>query len=218
MLFRDRRDAGHKLAWALNHYAGRNDVLVLGLPRGGVPVALEVARLLRAPLDVLVVRKLGVPGHEELAMGAIASGGARVMNDALVRQLGVSEASIEHVARVEGEELTRRERAFRGTRPPLDVAGLAVIVVDDGIATGATMRSAVTSLKAAGAANVVAAVPVAAEDAVHLLRAEADEVVCLATPEPFLSVGQWYEEFGQTSDDEVRAALRAATEPVPDED
>ena len=218
MLFRDRRDAGRKLAWALNHYAGRNDVLVLGLPRGGVPVALEVARLLRAPLDVLVVRKLGVPGHEELAMGAIASGGARVMNDALVRQLGVSEASIEHVARVEGEELTRRERAFRGTRPPLDVAGLAVIVVDDGIATGATMRSAVTSLKAAGAANVVAAVPVAAEDAVHLLRAEADEVVCLATPEPFLSVGQWYEEFGQTSDDEVRAALRAATEPVPDED
>lgn len=218
MLFRDRRDAGRKLAWALNHYAGRNDVLVLGLPRGGVPVALEVARLLRAPLDVLVVRKLGVPGHEELAMGAIASGGARVMNDALVRQLGVSEASIEHVARVEGEELTRRERAFRGARPPLDVAGLAVIVVDDGIATGATMRSAVTSLKAAGAANVVAAVPVAAEDAVHLLRAEADEVVCLATPEPFLSVGQWYEEFGQTSDDEVRAALRAATEPVPDED
>lgn len=218
MLFRDRRDAGRKLAWALERYTGRNDVLVLGLPRGGVPVALEVSRMLRAPLDVLVVRKLGVPGHEELAMGAIASGGARVMNDTLVRQLGISEASIEHVARVEGEELTRRERAFRGARPPLDVAGLAVIVVDDGIATGATMRSAVTSLKAAGAANVVAAVPVAAEDAVHLLRAEADEVVCLATPEPFLSVGQWYEEFGQTSDDEVRAALRAATEPVPDED
>ncbi len=216
MLFRDRQDAGRKLAWALNRFAGRDDVVVLGLPRGGVPVALEVARMLRAPLDVLVVRKLGVPGHEELAMGAIASGGARVMNDALVRQLGISEASIEHVARIEHEELTRRERAFRGTGPPLDVTDRTVIVVDDGVATGATMRSAVASLKQAGAKRVVVAVPVAAVDAERLLRREADEVVCLGTPEPFLSVGQWYEEFGQTNDDEVRAALRAAHAPSPD--
>lgn len=216
MLFRDRQDAGRKLAWALNRFAGRDDVVVLGLPRGGVPVALEVARMLRAPLDVLVVRKLGVPGHEELAMGAIASGGARVMNAALVRQLGISEASIEHVARIEHEELTRRERAFRGTGPPLDVTDRTVIVVDDGVATGATMRSAVASLKQAGAKRVVVAVPVAAVDAERLLRREADEVVCLGTPEPFLSVGQWYEEFGQTNDDEVRAALRAAHAPYPD--
>ena len=216
MLFRDRQDAGRKLAWALNRFAGRDDVVVLGLPRGGVPVALEVARMLRAPLDVLVVRKLGVPGHEELAMGAIASGGARVMNDALVRQLGISEASIEHVARIEHEELTRRERAFRGTGPPLDVTDRTVIVVDDGVATGATMRSAVASLTQAGAKRVVVAVPVAAVDAERLLRREADEVVCLGTPEPFLSVGQWYEEFGQTNDDEVRAALRAAHAPSPD--
>lgn len=215
MLFRDRQDAGRKLAWALHRFTGQSDVLVLGLPRGGVPVALEVARHLRAPLDVLVVRKLGVPGHEELAMGAIASGGARVMNAELVRELGISDATVEHVTKVEHAELVRRELAFRGARPPLDVARRTVIVVDDGVATGATMRSAVAALQVAGAARVVVAVPLAASDALHHLRGEADEVVCLSTPEPFLSVGQWYEAFGQTSDDEVRACLRASTEPVP---
>jgi len=210
MQFENRREAGRQLARQLLAYRGRADVLVLGLPRGGVPVAAEVALGLGAPLDVLVVRKLGVPGHEELAMGAVASGGARVLNDAVVRDLRIAPATIERVAERERAELQRRERAFRGDRPPPEVAGRTVIVVDDGIATGATMRSAVAALRTSGPERVVVATPVAAPEAVALLRGEAHEVVCLHTPESFLAVGRWYRDFPQTSEDEVRSLLQAA--------
>jgi len=212
MIFRDRKDAGRQLAARLKAYADHPDVLVLALPRGGVPVAYEVAQELDAPLDVFLVRKLGVPGHEELAMGAIASGGVRVINDEVVRYLGIPEVVIDAVAANEQRELERRERAYRGDRPVPDVIGQTVILIDDGLATGATMRAAIASLRQAAAARVIAAVPVGAMSTCRKIGQEADELVCLHTPEPFYGVGQWYSDFSQTSDEEVLALLaRAAT-------
>jgi putative phosphoribosyl transferase len=204
----DRAEAGRRLARRLGEYAGREDVIVLGLPRGGVPVAFEVAAALRAPLDLMVVRKLGTPGQEELAMGAIGSGGARVLNEEIVAQLGLSDAAIERVEARERRELARREEAYRGERPPPELAGRCVILVDDGLATGATMRAAIAALRPLHPARIVVAVPVAPPDVVARLRREADEVVCPETPEPYVAVGRWYVEFSQTGDDEVRELLR----------
>lgn len=206
--FRDRAEAGRDLAALLREYAGREDVVVLGLPRGGVPVAREVARELGAPLDVFMVRKLGVPGHEELAMGAIASGGVRVMNPEVVRTLRIPESAIERTVAQEVRELERRERMFRGDRPAPDLRGRTVILVDDGLATGATMRAAVAALRDLGPARIVVAVPVGSPEACEDFRHVADEVVCALTPSPFQAVGLWYENFGQTTDAEVQAALR----------
>jgi putative phosphoribosyl transferase len=201
--FADRADAGRRLASALSEFAGRDDVLVLGLPRGGVPVAFEVARALRAPLDVYLVRKLGVPGHEELAMGAIASGGTRVVDERVVGELGIAEEAIAAVAATEQRELERRERLYREGRPPPAVEGRAAILIDDGLATGSTMRAAAAALRERSPARVIAAVPVAPPETVRRLAPEVDELVCLATPEPFYAVGLWYEQFGQTSDEEI---------------
>ena len=209
MMFRDRADAGRALAERLAHYRGR-PVRVLGLPRGGIPVAYEVAKALAAPLDVFVVRKLGVPGHEELAMGAIASGGIRIVNRDVVRSLGIDAATIDRVAMAEQAELERREAAYRSGRPPLDVAGATVILVDDGLATGSTMRAAVAAIREQGPDKVVVAVPVAAPPTRDELAREVDEIVCVATPEPFLAVGRFYEDFDQTTDDEVHALLDEA--------
>ncbi len=206
-LYRDRVDAGVRLAESLSAYANRPDVVVLGLPRGGVPVAGQVARALRAPLDVFCVRKLGVPGDEELAMGAIATGGVVVVNDRVVSELGVPEHMLAGVAAAEREELERQERAYRGDRAPAPLAGRTVLVVDDGLATGATMRAAVQAVRAAGPSRVVVAVPVAAAETCRSLAADADEVVCALAPEDFRSVGGWYEDFSSTSDDEVRRCL-----------
>lgn len=208
--FRDRKAAGRVLANKLMGFAGAPDLVVLALPRGGVPVAYEVARGLGAPLDVFVVRKLGVPGHEELAMGAIASGGARVLNDDVLSALGISEHVVDIVASIEARELARRERAYRGGRPPLDVRGSTVIVVDDGLATGSTMRAAILALRARGPARIIAAAPVAAAPVCERLKADADVVVCAVIPERFQAVGIWYEDFSQTSDEEVRALLESA--------
>lgn len=207
MLFRDRADAGRRLAERLRHYAGRTDVLVLGLPRGGVPVASEVARELGAPLDVFLVRKLGFPGQEELAMGAIASGGSRVLNRSLLRRLHVPEETVNSVAARELCELERRESAYRGTRPPQSVRGRTVILVDDGLATGATMHVAAAALRGKDPARIVVAVPVAAASSCEAFADVVDEVVCAETPEPFMAVGQWYEDFSQTTDEEVRRLL-----------
>jgi len=209
-VFRNRREAGRRLARVLGEYANRPDVLVLALPRGGVPVGYEVAQALHAPLDVFVVRKLGVPGHEELAMGAIASGGVRVLNDEVVRMLDMPEAAIDAVARDEQLELERRESLYRDGRPPVDVRGRTVLLVDDGLATGSTMRAAVKALRAQQPARIVVAVPTAAAQTCDELRREADEVVCPSTPEPFRAVGLWYEDFSQTSDDEVHDLLARA--------
>ena len=205
--YSDRVEAGRELAEALSDYAGRDGVLVLGLPRGGVPVAFEVAESLGAELDVMVVRKLGTPGQPELALGAIASGGGRVLNDDLVRQLGISESAIEQVEGRERTELARRETAYRGARADFDLRGRTVILVDDGLATGATMRAAVAATRRLEPQALVVAVPVAPSDTVAKLRREADDVVCLATPEPFMAVGSWYRDFAQTGDDEVRDLL-----------
>jgi putative phosphoribosyl transferase len=212
--FMDRTDAGRRLAAALSGYAHRPDVLVLALPRGGVPVAFEVARALDVPLDIFIVRKLGVPGHEELAMGAIASGGVRLVDEAIVRQLPISEQDIEAVAKAEQTELERRERQYRGARPLPDVAGRTVILVDDGLATGATMRVAVAALRQEHPARIVVAVPVAPPETCATLRREADEVVCAVIPEPFHAVGLWYEDFTQTTDDEVHDLLERARHEV----
>lgn len=209
-LFEDRRDAGEQLSRALSGYRDQPDVLVLALPRGGVPVAREVAASLQAPLDVLIVRKLGVPGQEELAFGALASGGALVLNRDLIKQLRLSEAQLARVQREEERELERREHLYRGDRPALEVRGRTVIVVDDGAATGATMRVALRALKELEAERVVAAVPVAPQEVYLQLQHEADEVVCLSTPSNFGSVGQWYQLFEQTSDSEVREILAAS--------
>lgn len=195
------------MAGALKSYAGREDVVVLGLPRGGVPVAAQVARELGAPLDVLVVRKLGAPGQEELAIGAIGEGGVRVLNTGLVRSLGLSQADIDRMAARETRELERRVTVYRGAHEALDVADKIVLVVDDGVATGETMRAGLRALRARGAAKIVAAAPVGAADSVASLEADADEVVVLEAPEWFSAVGQWYEDFGQTSDAEVRDLL-----------
>lgn len=209
--FPDRTDAGRRLAASLTSYQGRSDVLVFALPRGGVPVAFEVARSLKAPLDIFLVRKLGVPGHEELAMGAIASGGVIVVNEEVVRALGIREETIARVAEGEQRELRRREEAYRGSRSSPEVKGRTVILVDDGLATGSTMRAAVAALRRQDPARVVVAVPVAAPSTCDEFRAEVDEIVCVATPEPFLAVGRWYEDFSQTSDEEVRALLAQAS-------
>src|SRR5215213_5984229 len=202
--FDDRQDGGRRLANALRRYAGREDVIVLGLPRGGVPVAAEVARALGAPLDVFLVRKLGVPGREELAFGAIASGGARVLNRDVVATLGIDERTIEEVAAREQAELERRAEAYRGTAEPPDVRGRTAILVDDGLATGASMRAAVEALRGLVPERVVVAVPAAARQTRDDLAREVDEVVCLLTPEPFFAVGMWYRDFSETTDDDVR--------------
>ncbi|HHH48449.1 MAG TPA: phosphoribosyltransferase [Gammaproteobacteria bacterium] len=209
----NRRVAGQALAEALKSYAGRDDVIVLALPRGGVPVAAEVARALGVPLDVMLVRKLGLPGHPELAMGAIASGGVRVMNDDVVRRLSVSPAAIEAVAEAEGRELARRERVYRGERPWPDLRGRCVILVDDGLATGATMHAAIDAVRAQQPACIVVAVPVAPPDTVRTLEALVDEVVCPLQPQSFMAIGQWYQDFTQTSDDEVITLLDELAKP-----
>jgi predicted phosphoribosyltransferase len=209
--FRNRHEAGKALASELaRRIPEREDLLVLALPRGGVPVGYEIACELGAPLDVFVVRKLGVPGQEELAMGAIASGGARVVNDEVIGPLRISGDSIERVARQEQQELERREHLYRGSLPPLDVRGRTVIVVDDGLATGSTMRVAVQALRKMDPARIVVAVPVAAASTYASFRAEGVEIVCLRTPEPFHAVGLWYEDFSQTEDEEVHELLRRA--------
>jgi predicted phosphoribosyltransferase len=210
-MFIDRFDAGRQLAERLGHYAGRDDVIVLALPRGGVPVGYEVARSLGAPLDVFLVRKLGTPGHEELAMGAIASGGVRVLNEGLVRQLGLTDRQVDVAAAEEQEELDRREHAYRDDRPPPAVGGKTVILVDDGLATGSTMRAAVQAVRRLGPMRVVVAVPVGAADTCERLGQVADEVVCALVPESFMAVGMWYEDFTQTTDEEVRDLLERAT-------
>lgn len=208
--FKDRREAGRRLAEDLREYADREDVVVLGLPRGGVPVAFEVARALDAPLDVFLVRKLGVPSRPELAMGAIASGGVRILNEDLVAQLGITQDAIARVAADEQEELERRERAYRGDRGELDLGGRTVLLVDDGLATGSTMSAAVAAVEARNPDHLVVAVPVAAGETCESFRDSVDAVVCSITPEPFRAVGEWYEQFSQTTDDEVRALLERA--------
>jgi erythromycin esterase-like protein/predicted phosphoribosyltransferase len=211
--FRNRSEAGRPLAERLSRYAGRDDVIVLGLPRGGVPVAYEVARELDVPLDVYLVRKLGVPGHEEFAFGAIATGGVRVLNKELIEQLGLPAEWIEAIDAKERRELERRERAYRGDRPPPDLAGRTVILVDDGLATGSTMLAALQAVRLDDPARVLAAVPVAAPEVCEALKAVADEVVCAVTPQPLRAVGLWYEDFSETSDEQVRDLLARARRP-----
>jgi predicted phosphoribosyltransferase len=208
--FRDRHDAGRKLAQELLHYASRSDVIILALPRGGVPVAYEVARALNVPLDIFVVRKLGLPSQEELAIGAIAPGGIRVLNDEIIHALHIPKEVIEQVAQRELQELQRRERDYRGDRPALEVRDQTIILIDDGLATGASMRAAIFGLRARRAARIVVAVPAAAREACEALQFEVDEIVCVITPEPFYGVGQAYEDFSQTTDDEVRMLFQAA--------
>jgi predicted phosphoribosyltransferase len=207
--FADRNDAGRRLAEGLTRYAGRSDVVVLGLPRGGVPVAYEVAQALKVPLDVFLVRKLGVPGHEELAMGAIASGGARVLNPEVLIAGRLTEEEVERVAARERERLERQEEIYRGSRPSRQLAGTTVILVDDGLATGATMRAAIQALRSGGVARIVVAVPVAPAQTCEALTDEVDEVVCPCRPEPFTAVGLWYRDFSPISDEEVRQLLSA---------
>lgn len=207
MIFQNRIDAGQKLAEKLAEYASRDDVLILALPRGGVPVGFEVAQALGAPLDVFLVRKLGVPGHEELAMGAIASGGVRVLNHRTIQYLRIPESAIDAVAQNEQRELERREKAYRKNRPAPDVQGKIVILIDDGLATGATMRAAAVALKQMNPAKIVVAVPVAAIETCREFEQEVDAIICAITPEPFYGVGLWYRDFSQTTDDEVRELL-----------
>jgi len=215
MGYKNRSDAGKRLAAKLQIYAGRPDVVVLGLPRGGIPVAFEVARTLQLPLDVFVVRKMGVPGHEELAMGAIASGGIRVLNEDVVRSLNISRETIESVEKAQSEELKRREQLYRGNRPGLDVRDLTILLVDDGLATGATMRAAVQALRRQKPVSIIVAVPAAAPEACEELGEEADDIVCAITPDPFFSVGSWYQDFSQTTDEEVGQLLYLARKSEP---
>jgi len=210
MIFRDRQDAGRRLAARLLKYAGRSDLVVLALPRGGVPVAFEVAQQMQAPLDIFLVRKLGVPGHEELAMGAIASGDTRVINEDIVSYLQIPGEIIEAVAADERRELERRERAYRNGRPAPPVKDRVVILIDDGLATGSTMRAAAAALRKQDPSRIVVAVPVAPAEACEALQTEVDEVICSATPEPFHGVGLWYDNFEQTTDEEVRELLYRA--------
>lgn len=212
MLFRDRAEAGRMLAKKLMKYAGRPDVLVLALPRGGVPVAYEVARALHAPLDIFLVRKLGLPGREELAMGAIASGGVLVLNNDVVRALNIPEHVMQSVAEEERLELQRRERLYRGDRPAVNVRGRTVILIDDGLATGSSMRAAMAALRQQGPARIVVAVPVGPPETCAEFQGEADEAVCALTPEPFYAVGLWYQNFSQTTDEEVRELLERAAD------
>src|SRR3979411_748170 len=212
-LFRDRREAGRLLAEKLAAYANRPDVLVLACPRAGVAVAVGGARALGAPLDVLVVRKLGVPGYEELAMGAVATGGVRVLNDQIVDRLGIPDHLIDAVAAREQQELSRRELLYRGGRPPPNIRGRTVILVDDGLATGATMHAAIQALRQQQPARIVVAVPTASPETCEEMRAEVDDVICAITPEPFHAVGLWYQDFSQTTDEEVRELLARRTTP-----
>jgi len=207
MLFQDRTDAGRELAAKLRDYADRPDVLVLALPRGGVPVAAVVADELNAPLDVFVVRKLGVPFQPELAMGAIATGGVRVLNEDVVRMLNIPDDVIDQVTIRERRELERRERDYRGERPPTDVRGKTVILIDDGLATGSTMRAAVEALREQRPAKIVVAVPVGAPETCDEIQHLADEAICARAPEPFHAVGMWYDDFSQTTDEEVHELL-----------
>ena len=213
--FVDRADAGRELARALNRFVGTPTLAVLALPRGGVPVAFEVARALRAPLDVFVVRKLGVPSHEELAMGAVASGGVWVINRDVVDTLRIPRERIEQAARAELAEIGPREAAYRDGRPPISVRGKTVILVDDGLATGSTMRAAVAAVRRESPEKIVVAVPTSSRDTCAEMRAEADEVVCAMTPEPFVAVGLWYRDFSQTTDGEVRELLARAASEIP---
>jgi putative phosphoribosyl transferase len=210
MRFRDRTDAGRQLAARLAAYAARDDVIVLGLPRGGVAVGIEVARSLRVPFDVFLVRKLGVPGHAELAMGAVAAGGVRVLSEELLRELAISNTVVDQVTARERLELERRDRLYRGDRPSPALTGRTVIVIDDGLATGSTMEAAVAALRQYQPASIVIAVPVGAPETCHRLKQVADEVVCVESPEPFTAVGLWYERFEQVSDAEVIDMLSRA--------
>jgi putative phosphoribosyl transferase len=212
MIYRNRIDAGRKLAQELVHYKDQPNVIVLALPRGGVPIGFEVAQALHAPLDIFLVRKLGVPGHEELAMGAIASGGVRVMNEQVMRMLPIPQKTVEAVAAEEERELARRERLYRDGRAAPDVRGKTVILVDDGLATGSTMRAAVMALRQLGPERIVVAVPVGSPDTCEEFQREADEAVCASTPDPFYAVGYWYADFEQTTDEEVRELLARAAE------
>ncbi len=215
MVFRNRTDAGRALARRLRPYADRPDVLILALPRGGVPVAYEVARTLHAPLDVFLVRKLGVPGQEELAMGAIASGGVRVLNQEVVNALQIPDEIIDSVAETEWRELERRERAYRDDRAWPDIRGRTIILIDDGLATGTTMRAAIAALRQQGPARIVVAVPVASATTCEEFHDLAEDVVCVQTPEPFFAVGAWYDDFTQTSDAEVHSLLDDAAREHP---
>lgn len=215
ILYRDRLEAGRILATKLTAYADRKDVVVLALPRGGVPVAFEVAKALQAPLDVFVVRKLGVPGHEELAMGAIATGGMYIVNEHVVHMLAIPDSVIEEVAEREQKELERREQLYRDDLPPPDVRDRTIILVDDGLATGSTMRAAVAALRKQHPAHIVVAIPVAAPVVRDEFKAEVDEIVCASTPEPFFGVGYWYEDFSQTSDEEVHDLLALSEQERP---
>jgi len=208
--FRDRRDAGRVLARKLSAYTGQTDVIVLALPRGGVPVAYEVALALHAPLDIFLVRKLGLPGREELAIGAIASGGIRVLNNDIIRALNVPEEVINIVARNESQELQRRERNYRGESSAPEVRDRKVILIDDGLATGASMRAAVVGVRAQHPARIIIAVPAAAPELCDAFQFEVDEMVCAMTPEPFYGLSRWYEDFSQTTDEEVRMFLKEA--------
>ena len=210
MYFKNRADAGRFLAQHLENYKNRPDMLVLGLPRGGVPVAYEVARELNAPLDVFIVRKLGVPGHEELAMGAIATGGVRILHEAVVRELCINEQTIALISKREERELERRERLYRGDRPAPVIEGRTVIIVDDGLATGSSMKAAVQALRQQKPARLIVAVPTAPAETCSQLRQIADEVVCSSTPEPFFAVGGSYMDFSQTTDEEVRHLIQRA--------
>ena len=209
MRFHDRKEAGQLLALELAHYKNRRDVLILALPRGGVPVAHEIASVLHCPLDVLVVRKLGVPGHEEMAMGAIATGGIRLINPDIISALGITPEAVEAVERKEEEELFRRERSYRGNRGPLDTNDKTIVLVDDGIATGATMQAAIASLRQRRVRKIIVASPVAPSSVALSLRRMADDVVMVMKPEDFGGVGRWYENFSQTSDEEVQQILEA---------
>jgi putative phosphoribosyl transferase len=211
MIFRNRADAGRRLVSRLQKYANRDDVIVLGVPRGGIPVAFEVATALNLPLDIFVLRKLGVPGHEELAFGAIGSGGVRVLNTGVLEQLGISDLDVAAVTRTEKEELERRERLYRGNRPPLDVHGQTVILIDDGIATGASLMAAIHALRQMKPAKVVVAIPVAPQATCYRLLREVDQLVCVEMPEPFYGVGHFYEDFSQVSDEEVNELLERAS-------
>ena len=213
-LFKDRRDAGKKLAQKLSAYASRSDVVILALPRGGVPVAYEVALTLNAPLDIFTVRKLGLPGHEELAMGAIATGGARVINQDVVRSFNVPQGVVEAVAKQELRELERRERAFRGDRMMREVHDKTAILIDDGLATGASMQAAIKGLRAKDPTRIVVAVPTAPLETCEAFKQLVDEMICATTPEPFYGVGQWYEDFSQVTDDQVQTFLEQASQQV----
>jgi predicted phosphoribosyltransferase len=214
-LYRDRIDAGKRLAEKLSEYAVREDVIVLALPRGGVPVGFEVAKALNVPLDIFLVRKLGTPGHKELAMGAIAQGGVRVLNPDVIRYYDISDEEIESVVLDENRELDRRLIKYRGHRPMPDMRGRCVILVDDGLATGASMRAAIQSLRFLDPARIVAAVPTAAPDTCSAFESEVDEIVCAETPYPFSAVGMWYDDFSQTTDEEVKNYLDRAAKTLP---